>query len=133
MSKHRGRRSNYISERDKIMHNLNELFVPGTKKNNAERYQIRSYKSLENYKNIAARFIDYCEKENIKTVSAMENMIPEYLLLKKDEGCSNATYKTYRTGLSRAFKIDAAEIQRNVDILSHDKIDFTLRREDLKR
>ncbi len=75
MSKHRGRRSNYISERDKIMHNLNELFVPGTKKSNAERYQIRSYKSLENYKNIAARFIDYCEKENIKTVPAMENMI----------------------------------------------------------
>jgi len=134
MSKHRGRkRSNYISERDRIMHNLNELFVPGTKKNNAERYQIRSYKSLENYKNIAGRFIDYCEKENIKTVSAMENMIPEYLLLKKEEGCSNATYKTYRTGLSRAFKIDAAEIQRNVDILSRGKINFTLRREDLKR
>jgi len=29
MSKHRGRkRNNYISERDKIMHNLNELFGP---------------------------------------------------------------------------------------------------------
>ena len=134
MSKRRGkRRSNYINARDKIMHNLNELFVPGTKKTDAERYQIRSYKSLENYKNIAGRFIDYCENEGIKTVSAMENMIPEYLLSKKNEGCSNATYKTYRTGLARAFKTDSREIQRNVDILSNGKNDFTLRREDLKR
>ena len=84
MSKHRGKkRNNYISARDKIMHSLNELFVPGTRKIDAERYQIRSYRRLENDKAIANRFIDFCEKESIKTVSAMENMIPEYLLLKK--------------------------------------------------
>lgn len=134
MGKHRGKkRNNYISARDKIMHNLNELFVPGTKKIEAERYQIRSYKSLENYKAIANRFIDFCEKESIKTVSAMENMIPEYLLLKKEEGCSNATYKTYRTGLCRAFSLTYEEVQRNVDLLSGSKFDFTLRRQDLKR
>lgn len=133
MSKHRGKRNRGITPREKIMHNLNELFVPGTKKTDAERYQIRSYKSLENYKAIANRFIDLCEKENIKNVSAMENMIPEYLLLKKEEGCSNATYKTYRAGLCRAFNTTYEEVQRNVDLLSKGKFDFTLRRQDLKR
>lgn len=133
MSKHRGKRKKGIEPREQIMHQLNQLFVPGTKKSDADRYQIRSYKSLENYKAIANRFIDHCERNGIFSVQAMTNSISEYLLEKKAAGCSNATIKTYRTGLCRAFRVKHEDIQQEMDILSKGKLDFTLRREDLKR
>ena len=51
MSKHRGKkRNNYINESDKIMHNLNELFVPGTKKTDSREIQ-RNVDILSNGKN----------------------------------------------------------------------------------
>lgn len=136
MSKKRGKHKEKIDVKNILHKRLNEQFKPGFSKSD-EPKAIRSFKSLENYKNITDRYIKWCSDKGIYSLDEMPKYITDYLFEKKDKDMvSNATIKTYRTGLCRVFEIDSDDITEQLIYkchTEHKNYDFTLTRSDLKR
>lgn len=136
MSKKRGKHKGKIDTKNLLHKRLNEQFKPRFSKSD-EPNAIRSYKSLENYKRIVDRYIIWCNKNVINKIKEMKEYIPDYLFEKKDkDNVSNATIKTYRTGLCRTFEVSSDSVMERLFQkcqIEHKNYTFELTRSDLKR